>query len=202
MPFQFTCERCGQPFTRHYKARVHRFCSRACRYAPKPCEFVGDGTVRIPLNHGKFAVIDEIDAPLVCHHNWSVQSGGTAGRRRLPDDPPGTPIVVLYRLILGARDGEQVDHADRDRLNNRRANIRLCNGTQNGANRRLNRTSTGFRGVDRPSYISGWRARIKAHGKSRHLGIYPTPEEAARAYDAAATEAFGEFASLNFPDDH
>ena len=41
-----------------------------------------------------------------------------------------------------------------------------------------------------------WQARIG----TRHIGFFDNEEAAARAYDRAAREAFGEFARLNFPD--
>jgi hypothetical protein len=43
-----------------------------------------------------------------------------------------------------------------------------------------------------------WQARITIDRKQHHIGTFDTPEEAARAYDARALEAFGSFAVLNF----
>lgn len=58
----------------------------------------------------------------------------------------------------------------------------------------ITRAQSGFRGVyERPSGEKRWQARIK--GKS--LGYFYTPEAAARAYDAAAVESFGDKAVLN-----
>ncbi|MGA7730337.1 MAG: hypothetical protein WCD37_03580 [Chloroflexia bacterium] len=46
-----------------------------------------------------------------------------------------------------------------------------------------------------------WVARIKRYGVGYYLGVFPTVEAAARAYDAAAVRLFGEFARLNFPEE-
>lgn len=44
-----------------------------------------------------------------------------------------------------------------------------------------------------------WRAQIKVGGRNHWLGSFADEEDAARAYDLAAEEAFGEYAWLNFP---
>jgi hypothetical protein len=44
-----------------------------------------------------------------------------------------------------------------------------------------------------------WRAKLKKNGKLFPLGEYRSEWAAARAYDEAAREMFGEFAALNFP---
>lgn len=66
---------------------------------------------------------------------------------------------------------------------------------------------TGYRGVDAPASGRGrFRAQIEIRPlpkvrRNIFLGLHDTPEEAARAYDRAALEHFGERAILNFPDE-
>jgi len=92
------------------------------------------------------------------------------------------------------------DHRDRDPTNNRRANLRPATHAQNAQNRRFVTVGGRFKGV---SLLRGrHRAAIWLNGRNRYLGVYDVPEDAARAYDAAAREHFGEFAFLNFPEAH
>ena len=67
-----------------------------------------------------------------------------AGRAR----PGGGKMISMHREIAGARDGEDVDHRNRDSLDNRRRNLRKCTKSQNGANRPAQRdNSSGYKGV-------------------------------------------------------
>ena len=107
----------------------------------------------------------------------------------------------LHRLILGVTDPKiKIDHEDHDGLNCRRYNLRVATSLQNQQNmlKRCDNTS-GFKGVRKSSNGKKWTARITILHTETHLGTYDHPEDAARRYDAAAIEAFGEFACLNFP---
>lgn len=59
-----------------------------------------------------------------------------------------------------------------------------------------NRGNIKYKGVSKGSG-KNYRARIKIDGKELRLGTFSDPIDAARAYDRAAKEFFGEFARLN-----
>jgi hypothetical protein len=165
-----------------------------------------DGTVRIELTQGKFATVDAEDAPALLAYSWmasksekTMDSHQTYYARRAEHGPDSKQrYVQMHRQIMDAPEEMEVDHRDGDGLNNRRYNLRTCTHAQNGANQRIPKNNTsGFKGVYRQKGCSGWLAGIQ----SKYLGMYDSAEEAARAYDTAAVRTFGEFASLNFPDD-
>jgi hypothetical protein len=56
--------------------------------------------------------------------------------------------------------------------------------------------NTTYRGVVK--HKSSWRAQISVNGVTRAIGIYPSPEDAAHAYDAYAKVIYGDKAKLNF----
>lgn len=115
---------------------------------------------------------------------------------------------MQHILDRGLLTGEEVDHINMDTLDNRRANLRIANRTQQRANQQKRRDAvmSCFKGVYKmPKLRSGqsrkkpWQVRCGRH----HIGYYATEIEAAVAYDRAARTVFGEFARTNFPgEDH
>lgn len=154
------------------------------------------------------AFVDEEDYELVMQHRWYVFEPTRSGRYGKAVNGPyavchprgDVPQIRMHVLITGMR---YVDHIDGNGLNNRRSNLRPATGTQNGANRRkqAEESTSAFKGVSWHRRQRRWLAGIGIDGKTRYLGSFTKEEDAARAYDRAALEAWGEFACLNFPED-
>lgn len=106
-------------------------------------------------------------------------------------------FTFMHRAIMDAGHGQQVDHINGDGLDNRRKNLRFCTNSQNQQNRRFITSSTGFKGVTFNKGVGRYQAQIKINGRGIYLGIFPSAEEAAAVYDAAAIQHFGEFAATN-----
>lgn len=111
--------------------------------------------------------------------------------------------VYMHRLIIGAGPRDYVDHINGDGLDNRRINLRLATPSQNSANRAGDNRKAGvtsvYKGVSWNKTKNKWAAYIHVSGKTRSLGAYVDELDAARAYDKAAAETWGEFARLNLP---
>lgn len=148
---------------------------------------------RIPLKGQLYRVlISAEDVPLVAGTKWYLMAGAD---RRTFYVHSGTSRALLHRLIGGG----PVDHRDGDGLNNRRSNLRPCNASQNGSNRR--KSATGRTSALLGVYRRGdkFLASVRHAGKRYFCGVFLTEEAAGRAYDAKALELHGEFARLNFP---
>jgi hypothetical protein len=101
--------------------------------------------------------------------------------------------LLIYKLHYGD-EPEQVDHIDQDKKNNRLENLRAATQAQNQANR--TGWSDGYKGVYK-NHKGRFRSIITIKSKQKSLGTFDTQEEAAKAYNDAASKAWGEFAHLN-----
>lgn len=148
----------------------------------------------VQLSRGLVALVDDEDYErVIAGGPWHAYTNrtNTYGRHSLSE----TEQVVMHRFITGAN---YVDHINGNGLDNRRANLRPTDHAHNLRNQRLQaRSKSGYKGVT--ANRDKWRAQIRLNGRDRYLGLFVRPEDAARAYDAAAIELFGEFARPNFP---
>jgi hypothetical protein len=91
----------------------------------------------------------------------------------------------------GEDPGEKlVDHINGDPLDNRLCNLRLVTTTENQWNvqQAQSLSRSGIRGVYQSKQSGKWISEISVNGKKRHLGVFPTAELAAAAYQEAATQ--------------
>lgn len=102
---------------------------------------------------------------------------------------------LAWLFMTGDWPKNEIDHIDVSRRNNRWENLREATGSQNKANKHKQSNNTsGFKGVSFQKGIDKYRARIRAHGRSRSLGCFDNPQDAHAAYVAAASGIWGEFA--------
>ena len=151
---------------------------------------------KIPLTQGKFAVVNDKDFTELSKFRWVAQKARRtwyAWRRA-----EGLKCIKMHRQIMNPPDDMEIDHKDGDGLNNTRTNLRICTRTQNSMNRPpFSNNTSGFKGVMWNKRAKKWKAQIHISGRSTFLGYYSCIIEAAKAYNKAAFESYGEFAYLN-----
>jgi hypothetical protein len=158
---------------------------------------------RIQLTKGHVTIVDNEDFDWLINHNWHAHDANLYmcyARSRIKGKH-----IRMHRLILQhhglLEDGLVVDHIDGNGMNNQKANLRPCTQAENLRNRK-GPFKNGYRGITRSiSRKNPWMAQLSIDGKRKYLGIFPTREAAARAYDQAARKHHGEFATLNFSDE-
>lgn len=111
----------------------------------------------------------------------------------------------IHRLIMEKHYGKSnldVDHKDRNPLNNQKLNLRYATESQNNGNCEkrtfIGGTHSKFKGVGRNK--KKWSAAVKYKGERFRIGNFDTERECAIAYNLKAKELFGEFALLNIID--
>lgn len=154
---------------------------------------------QIALTQGYFALIDDEDFDRVNKFNWKVILDIHTNYASISEK--GNQIL-LHRFILNLSNKLiEVDHKDRNGLNNQKYNLRSCTRAQNSVNRIItSRNSSGYKGVHYHKQAMKWQARITLDKKIYSLGLFNNPIDAAKAYDVAAKRHFKEFACLNFGD--
>ncbi len=144
-----------------------------------PVQLTMFDAIEIPITKGRTAFVDPIDADLA-NHKWHFNK----------DHVGRLSSILMHRVVMSRILGrellrsEHVDHIDGNILNNRNTRMRRNN-------------TSGYKGVWWHKNNHVWVASIKINGKMIYAGFFTDVIEAARAYDKAAIEHFGEFARTN-----
>lgn len=145
----------------------------------------------IPMTGNRIAICDANMYEIVRQYQWR-----TCGKMNHVCMQQKRKTIMLHRLVIKTE--KQIDHINRNVLDNRRINLREATPSQNMANMGLTSLNkSGVKGVSWSKIQNKWIAVIKDHGKSKRIGSFFCLRKAAQAYDRAAQEMYGEFAWLN-----
>lgn len=140
--------------------------------------------IEIELSKGKVAKIDDEDLDKISICSWSFDRYARANVWN--KELKRYEIKYMHRVITGAPKGMDVDHINGDRLDNRKANLRVCTRSENLHNPHHNRIAgSGLRGAYREKNRGSgcrWFSAISVKGKVIRLGRFDTAEQAHAAY--------------------
>lgn len=106
--------------------------------------------------------------------------------------------VYAHRLAWLITNGEwpsaQIDHINRDKSDNRIANLRIADQSGNTINRDIRSDNTsGVTGVSKFGNAGKWRARGHIAGRAVHIGVFADKDQATKAFHQFAIQNYGEF---------
>jgi len=181
----------------HYGRPTPTPIGKVCpNYRPKPPDPKGEHVRQIILTNGMVAYVDAADYEEISRYTWHLASGGYAGRHEK------RKLILMHRQIMNPPEGMEVDHIQRNRLDNTRAHLRVCTHWENSQNRtKIARAASRHHNVFYNKNRKKWVARIRPKGKWKQVGSFDNDEEAARAHDYAAILYLNDSARLNFPEE-
>ena len=158
----------------------------------------------IKSSNGYDVQVDDEYFEFLNQFTWYVNGYGYAQSGMNKGSGSCIHLHVWVAKQAGLDTSNEVDHKDRDKLNNQLSNLRPATRSQNCANTKLNTQGqySQYRGVTWDKRRNRWFTQIKVNNKQRGLGSFRNEIEAAKRYDQVAFETWGEFATLNFPEDY
>lgn len=151
------------------------------------------------IKEGAYVLISKSDLSFILEFDWYLGKEGypiTYGTKE------GSIVFgrgrKLHNLLIKQRTKKDViDHINRDKLDNRRENLRVCSIRENNYNKTKSKNSTkSYKGIVGKN--KNWMSRVMKDGKSYQIKGATTEKEAALIYDYMAEELFGIYAAKNF----
>lgn len=134
----------------------------------------------ITLTKGAVAVVDDEDFEILSTKKWYYSSMGYA--QRTDHNKGNRKEILMHRFVLNAPENREVDHINRNPLDNRKCNLRLCTRSENNHNKGINKNNkSGFKGVYFHRGANKWSSQIMVNRKRLNLGLFSKPLEAFNA---------------------
>jgi hypothetical protein len=153
---------------------------------------------QVSITKGKFAIVDDkYYRLLVLIGSWCLQSNNYAATRFRGK------LWLMHDLIMFLEDGplppgKEIDHKNRNGLDNRLCNLRYASTSQNSANKlKRSDNTSGYKGVFWHKKAKKWMAQVKYEGVTHYIGLFTSKYEAAQAYNKKLYDLAGDFACLN-----
>jgi len=163
------------------------------------------GTRTITLSSGDTVFYDADDQHKIDAHTWRLEHKTSkkyvvcTTHTKMINGKRKTRHLYLHRVIMNLdKSSLRVDHINGNGLDNRKANLRLATQAQNCQNCIGRKGTSRYKGVSFDKSTGKWVAQIQVNKRKQHLGSFVDEIDAARRYDKAAVECFGEFAKTNF----
>lgn len=139
----------------------------------------------LDISGGYKTALDDDDYEHYSQWKWGIHKDGYAMRSSL------NGVLFLHRLVNNTPKGMETDHINRDKLDNRKSNLRSVSLRKNKYNIPVkSNNSSGYTGVGFDKTRGKWRARIGGNKLGKHIGYYATIEEAIAARKAAFEELY------------
>jgi hypothetical protein len=153
-------------------------------------------TKEVPLTQGYIALVDDDDYEELSKYKWYFTASGYAARDARNTKRTTGRCVYMHKQLIPS--DEKVDHINRNKLDNRKENLRPATNALNLQNRekQINNTS-GYKGVSWSKVSEKWSSEITSQGERHYLGLFEGKEDAARMYNFWSPFVHGEFAYLN-----
>jgi hypothetical protein len=131
------------------------------------------------------AIVDTDMVPEIKKHKWYLATAGYA----VTDTEKK---MFLHHFVIGHPEKPyEVDHINRNRLDNRKVNLRFVTSTQNNINMGLScKNTSGYKGIGWCKKNQKWRVRIKIHRNEIHLGYFANKNDAIAARKQAEDKYF------------
>lgn len=205
------CEFCNKTGKTYYvKDLEMRLCRRHCsqyyemgklyeRTVKDPNEIIIRDTYAEILLYNKYheeiarSKVDIEDVDLVSQYKWGLNNSNYCRN--------GTHRILLHNLIMGTYDKNKftVDHINRDRLDNRKQNLRLVDFSMNGFNKgKQSNNTSGHVGVSWDKQRQKWEAHIKINRKKKFLGYFNDINDAVKVRHDAEIEYYGELRNSKY----
>lgn len=138
----------------------------------------------IQLSQGMQATVDDTDYYFLMQWKWyygkSRNNGGYAMRTE------GRRTILMHKVLCIAPEGMEVDHKNRNKLDNRRDNLRSVSRTINQLNRDLfSSNRSGYRGISWSKRDKGYYVYFRISGRTKNFGFFRDLQEAIARRDEA-----------------